>query len=160
MRRPIVDFRRDAAGDWVAVLDCGHPQHVRHRPPFEERPWVTTAAGRREKVGLPLDCVRCDRRELPADAAAYKRTPDFTETTMPDALRREHTTRPGVWGRIVVAEGRLRYRVDDLATDVEVVPGSPAIVVPEVPHHVEPLGPVRFFVEFLRVPSRSDAATE
>jgi tellurite methyltransferase len=156
MERPITGFRRDEAGDWVAILDCGHPQHVRHRPPFEERPWVTTAEGRRSRLGIPLGCVRCDRAELPADALPYKRTADFTETTIPDGLRREHTTRAGVWGRIVVVEGRLRYRVERFGTDVELGPGQPGIVVPEVPHHVEPLGPVRFHVEFLRVPSRSD----
>jgi tellurite resistance-related uncharacterized protein len=158
MQRPITGFRLDDAGDWMAVLGCGHPQHVRHRPPFELRPWVTTESGRRAKLGLPLDCVRCDRFELPADAAAYKRTPVFTETTIPDALRRDHTTRQGVWGRIVVADGRLRYVVDALATDVALDAGRPGIVVPEVPHRVEPLGPVRFFVDFLRSPSSAESA--
>jgi tellurite resistance-related uncharacterized protein len=153
VERRITSFRLDGAGDWVAVLDCGHPQHVRHRPPFELRPWVTTEAGRREKLGLPLDCVRCDRFELPADAVAYKRTPDFTETTIPDALRREHTTKRGVWGRIVVDDGRVRYIVDVPALDVVLERNLPGVVVPEVRHRVEPLGPVRFHVEFLRSPS-------
>jgi hypothetical protein len=29
-------------------------------------------------------------------------------------------------------------------------PDTPGVVEPEVPHEVEPLGGVRFFVEFLR----------
>lgn len=152
MQRPITGFRLDEHDDWVAVLGCGHPQHVRHRPPFEERPWVTTEAGRREKLGVPLDCVRCDRCELPPDALAYKRTTTFTEATIPDALRRDHTTRAGVWATIVVDEGHLRYRCERLGIDVELTPGRPGIVVPEVPHRVEATGPVRFFVEFRRVP--------
>lgn len=60
MRRAIVGFVRDEEGQWVARLDCGHTQHVRHRPPFIERPWVTTAAGRRAKLGVELNCIVCD----------------------------------------------------------------------------------------------------
>ena len=33
-------------------------------------------------------------------------------------------------------------------------PGVEGVVEPEVPHEVEPLGPVRFFVEFLRLPGK------
>jgi hypothetical protein len=29
----------------------------------------------------------------------------------------------------------------------------PGIIAPETPHEVEPLGPVRFFIEFLAKPS-------
>ncbi|HET7393512.1 MAG TPA: DUF3565 domain-containing protein [Candidatus Binatia bacterium] len=60
MRRLITGFKIDEHGDWVAFLSCGHRQHVRHRPPFEERPWVTSERGRSEKLGKPLDCIRCD----------------------------------------------------------------------------------------------------
>ena len=31
MERVIVSFRQDDVGDWVAVLDCSHGQHVRLR---------------------------------------------------------------------------------------------------------------------------------
>lgn len=63
MQRKIVDYHRDEAGDWVAELDCGHNQHVRHRPPFINRPWVETAEGRLEKLGLVLNCLLCDEQE-------------------------------------------------------------------------------------------------
>lgn len=150
MQRAITGFTTDAAGDWVAQLACGHPQHVRHRPPFFSRPWVTTEEGRAGRIGQPLDCTRCDRLELPADFVVYKQTPEFTEATIPPGLTRDHTTRAGVWGRIVVLSGTLRYRVESLAVDQLLGPGTPGIVVPEVPHSVAPGGPVRFFVEFLR----------
>ena len=150
MDRPIVGFRTDEEGDWVALLSCGHPQHVRHRPPFTERPWVTTEEGRRSKLGQMLGCVRCDALELPAGFVAYKQTAVFTEETVPAALRAEHTTKAGVWARIVVLEGRLRYRVAALGVDVELAPGRDGIVPPEVRHQVEPLGGVRFVVEFHR----------
>jgi hypothetical protein len=59
MRRRITGFHRDADEQWVAELECGHPQHVRHNPPWEIRPWVLTEAGRLEKIGTELECVMC-----------------------------------------------------------------------------------------------------
>jgi hypothetical protein len=60
MMRKIVGFHQDQAGDWVADLECGHTQHVRHHPPFELRPWVVTPEGRESKLGVKLDCKKCD----------------------------------------------------------------------------------------------------
>jgi tellurite resistance-related uncharacterized protein len=153
MERAMVGFRLDEHGDWVALLDCGHPQHVRHTPPFMNRPWVTTEAGRAAKIGQRLDCVRCDRFELPADFTRYGQTETFTEDSIPAGLLKDHTTKAGVWARIVVHDGRLRYDVDRLDAHFELTAHDPpGIVVPEVPHHVAPLGPVRFHVEFYRSP--------
>jgi hypothetical protein len=59
IHRPIVGFHRDAEGDWVAELSCGHGQHVRHKPPWQLRPWVLTEEGRHEKMGTSLLCVKC-----------------------------------------------------------------------------------------------------
>ncbi len=155
MRRIIIGFDVDAEGDPIALLDCGHPQHVRHRPPFVNRPWVITEEGRRGMLGQRLDCVRCERFELPEHFVAYKRTPQFTEDTLPAGLRRDHTTRTGIWARIVVTDGRLRYVVEALDTDVELDTNNGGVVVPEVSHRVEPTGSVRFFVEFYRAPGRT-----
>jgi hypothetical protein len=63
MRRRIVDFELDDDGHWRAVLDCGHRQHVRHDPPLTTREWVLTEAGRREKIGLELECRKCDEAD-------------------------------------------------------------------------------------------------
>ncbi len=60
MERAIVGFHRDEAGDWVAELDCGHGRHVRHRPPWELRPWVLTCEGRESHLGFRLTCPKCD----------------------------------------------------------------------------------------------------
>jgi hypothetical protein len=62
VRRAIVGFDTDETGDWVALLECGHRQHVRHRPPWQERPWVLSVEGRKGRIGSPLVCVECDRR--------------------------------------------------------------------------------------------------
>jgi hypothetical protein len=60
MKRKIINFDRDEEGDWRAELDCGHYQHVRHKPPLISRRWVLTAEGRREKIGVELECKKCD----------------------------------------------------------------------------------------------------
>ena len=56
----ISGFHLDAQGDWVADLACGHTQHMRHRPPWQNRAWVTTDAGRAAKIGTPIACAACD----------------------------------------------------------------------------------------------------
>jgi tellurite resistance-related uncharacterized protein len=154
MKRPITGFARDDRGDWTALLSCGHAQHVRHNPPFESRPWVQTPAGRDSRRGEALNCVRCDRCELPETFEPYTQTPEFTERTIPSALGANHATAPGVWGKIFVIEGRLRYQPGAPAPDITLSREAPGIIVPEVRHSVHPIGAVRFYVEFWRAPAR------
>jgi len=90
-------------------------------------------------------------KSLPSNVTPYQRTKEFTETTIPGALTRRHDTKAGVWGRICVLEGSLTYRI--LEPEVEehmLSPGTDGVVEPQVPHEVEPVGAVRFFVEFSR----------
>jgi hypothetical protein len=67
-QRRIVGFDQDDVGDWVALLECGHRQHVRHRPPFQERPWVEDADGRAGRLGTPLECRVCDEESQGGEA--------------------------------------------------------------------------------------------
>ncbi|HEY8853193.1 MAG TPA: DUF3565 domain-containing protein [Gemmatimonadaceae bacterium] len=57
--RTIIGFHKDVDGDWVADLDCGHGQHVRHDPPWQNRPWVGSEDGRARFIGTRLECVKC-----------------------------------------------------------------------------------------------------
>jgi hypothetical protein len=59
IRRKIVGFHLDERKDGVAELECGHPQHVRHNPPWMNREWVTTAKGGAEYLGHELMCKAC-----------------------------------------------------------------------------------------------------
>ncbi|HEY2065426.1 MAG TPA: DUF3565 domain-containing protein [Gemmatimonadaceae bacterium] len=61
MKRPIVGYRQDDEGHWIAELSCGHRQHVRHEPPWQVRPFVLTEEGRQAFLGTVLDCPHCDR---------------------------------------------------------------------------------------------------
>lgn len=149
MKRQITGYHQDEPGDWVAELECGHGQHVRHQPPFFNRPWAADEAGRASMIDSGLECVRCDRLELPEGLREYRRTPEFTEADIPAGLLRDHTTRAGVWGLIHVLEGRLEYTVrEPEARSFELAAGDAGVVVPCMKHHVSPLGAVRFYVAF------------
>jgi tellurite methyltransferase len=149
MDTTITGFHADDAGDWVAELACGHAQHVRHKPPWQVRPWVTTGEGRAGKIGASIECPLCDAIALPRGACEYKRTATFTEQTLPDKLREEHRTKAGTWGRIVVSEGRAEFRSRGhrFVLDTDKV----GIVEPEIVHSVTPLGSVRLHVEFWKI---------
>lgn len=56
IRRKIIDYHLDEASDWIADLECGHQQHVRHNPPWTNRHWVTTPQGRLDHTGHALLC--------------------------------------------------------------------------------------------------------
>lgn len=85
---------------------------------------------------------------LPAHVRPYKQSAVFDEITMPAGLRRRHCTKPGVWGVIRVIDGRLRYRVVDSGAESILDPGHPGVALPQQLHEVEPLGRVKFFIEF------------
>jgi hypothetical protein len=63
MNQAIIGFHKDEEDDWVAQLNCGHFQHVRHNPPFINRPWVITEESRNSMLGYPLNCKKCDHAE-------------------------------------------------------------------------------------------------
>jgi tellurite methyltransferase len=155
MEREIGAFFQDEAGDWVAQLSCGHCRHVRHNPPHNDRPWVLSESERASRCGTSIECLACERRELPAHYVASNRTPTFNATTIPDGLRASHSTKAGVWAKIHVLSGQLRYRVhapfgDSVLLDVD----SEGVILPEVLHEVEAQGEVAFFVEFWRDEAR------
>ena len=63
MQQAIISFHLDEENDWVADLACGHAQHVRHNPPWQNRPWVMTKEGRKEKLGVMLECKKCEEEK-------------------------------------------------------------------------------------------------
>ncbi len=87
---------------------------------------------------------------LPAGLTAYKRTPVFTEKTVPKGLLKDHNTKAGVWGQIHVESGQLKYIIPSKGKSHLLTPGIVGTVMPDERHHIEPVGPVQFFVEFWR----------
>ena len=82
----------------------------------------------------------------------YRSTPVFDENTLPAALRGEHRTKAGVWGVIEVLEGKVKFTRPDRADTVILERGKPGLVLPEQPHFVEPIGPMRRQVHFYDQP--------
>lgn len=151
--RAIEGFERDDAGDWVALLACGHRQHVRHAPPLVTRDWVLSPEGRSQKIGALLPCRNCLMGVLPERASVYRTTAWFDEVSIPSGLLRSHRLAAGVWGRIVVEQGVLLYTIErEPELGFVLSPTLFGVVQPEQPHRVAARGPVRFRVEFLRLP--------
>ncbi|WP_038249384.1 DUF3565 domain-containing protein [Ghiorsea bivora] len=151
MKRKIVGYHQDEKDDWVADLDCFHGQHVRHEPLFFNRPWSATAEGRKSKLGEILDCKRCDVLEFPEGLKEYKRTPVFTQDTIPKGLLKHHTTKLGTWGKIHVLEGKLLYNPEGRES-ITLLSSQTANIPPEMQHDVAADGSVRFYVAFYTLP--------
>ncbi|TQV77872.1 DUF1971 domain-containing protein [Denitrobaculum tricleocarpae] len=98
-------------------------------------------------------------KELPEGLVSHKRTADFTETTIPLGLLKDHQTKAGVWGLIQVTAGRLRYSIPSRGEEIPLRPGVPGVVEPEVPHRVTPEGSVAFHVEFYSAPLEGKTTT-
>ncbi|HEX3567344.1 MAG TPA: DUF3565 domain-containing protein [Acidimicrobiales bacterium] len=151
MDRTILRYHLDEVDEWVADLSCGHSQHIRHNPPFLEHAWVLDATGRDERLGQLIECPLCDRYEIPEGYRLGRTTTEWDEGSMPIALRRSHRLARGVWGRIVMSEGRMRFVSEtDPVFDLIITPDAPQPIPPELAHRVEPLGPVRFAIQFFR----------
>ena len=151
MERAITGFHADDHGDWVAELACLHGQHVRHQPPFREAPWVHEELGRRDRIGASLDCPLCDRAELPEGLRVVRTTPTWDDGNMPAGLRQTHRVAEGVWGRLVVESGALHFEAETHPRiDRVISQGQSQALPPDVDHHIEPVGAVRFHLEFLQ----------
>jgi tellurite resistance-related uncharacterized protein len=92
-------------------------------------------------------------KDLPPSAAPYKRTPIFEQGTTPSGLLSSHSTKTGVWGKIIVLKGSLLYRIlEPTIEEIELGPQQFGIVEPHTRHEVVPRPGVRFYIEFSRLP--------
>lgn len=78
----------------------------------------------------------------------YNSTPIFDQDTLPAALRTRHNTKAGVWGIVRVIEGEVRLTYLDPPSDVVLRPEQPGLILPQQPHFVTPLGPMKMQVDF------------
>jgi hemoglobin len=81
-------------------------------------------------------------------AAPYRSTPVFDETSLPAALRRDHSTKAGVWGVIRVIEGSLSLSYADPPFEQTLSEGASALCLPQQVHSVLPLGAMKMQVDF------------
>lgn len=88
------------------------------------------------------------RAEKPAPPILkpYKTTKIFDETTVPAALLESHRVKSGAWALIRVLTGSMRLVTGQTVSPLD--PDHIGRVLPEVEHHLELHGPVRFLIEF------------
>lgn len=89
-------------------------------------------------------------KTLPETVEQYSESPVFDEASIPDALRKDHRTKAGVWGVITVQSGSLLYEIAASGESIVLTEDQSGIVEPEALHHVTPIGPVTFSVKFFR----------
>lgn len=149
MIREIQGFHQDTEGDWVAELSCLHSQHVRHRPPFQNRPWVMDLRQRQTKIGTAIDCPLCDRAELPQDLDLTRLAGPWNENTLPKGLTYSHKIAKGNWGVLKLHKGQAQFFLE-VSPPLEVLlnAGAAQPIPPEVPHRVTLLAPSEIIIEF------------
>lgn len=83
-----------------------------------------------------------------SSAIPYRSSPVFDENTLPQALRRDHRTKEGVWGVIRVLSGQLKFVITETGEIRILDPERPGLVLPNQLHYVEVIGPVNMRVDF------------
>lgn len=154
MLRQITGFHQDDAGAWVAELSCLHGQHIRHSPPFQNRPWVLTDAGRTEHLGTDINCPLCDRAELPGGLEVTRTAGPFDQVTIPPALRKDHVVGEGRWGWVRVIEGSVGFAMaTEPPIERRLTAGDHQALPPGVAHHLVVDGPAVVAIDFLVPPA-------
>jgi len=142
-------WRSSKAGDWVAELSCLHNQHMPHRPPFEDRSWVTDTPMREARIGSSIDCPLCDRAEMPDGLVQLRRAGAWDELSLPNALQHSHRTGKAAWAIVKVTAGEVKFRMETSPLlKARLTAGTHQVIPPEMPHEVVPVGPIHLVVEF------------
>jgi hemoglobin len=80
--------------------------------------------------------------------APYRATPVFTNDTLPEGLRRAHSTKVGVWGLLKVFKGSIHYVVEETGERQIVRAPGTVVIQPQQLHSVEPQGDIEMQVDF------------
>jgi tellurite resistance-related uncharacterized protein len=90
-------------------------------------------------------------KEIPANITSYKKTPEFDESSIPKGLLKAHQTKEGVWGKIIIVEGRLEYKINEPETEIVILDKNKyGVIEPTIFHEVKAIGEVIFYVEFYK----------
>ncbi len=90
------------------------------------------------------------RPRLPDGLVPGRRTPEFTDETVPPALRRDHQTT--VWARLEVSAGTVEFIEGD-RDPVTADPDHAVVIAPNTPHRVVPSADASFAVQFFDQPT-------
>lgn len=87
-------------------------------------------------------------KSLPEQVTYYSQSPNFTASTTPSSLTRDHTTKAGVWGVITVTAGTVEYVIPSQDERHILSAEKSGIVEPMTPHYVTPDADAEFCVKF------------
>lgn len=137
MFREIIGFHQDDLGDWVAELSCLHSQHVRHKPPFQNRPWVIDGIQRESRIGTLLNCPLCDRCEIPNELNLHNQLGPWDSESMPKGLLASHKLAKGKWAILKVIYGNATVELQlNPPIRKTMLSGEFQAIPPEVLHNV------------------------
>ena len=149
MLRSITGFHLDDENHWVAKLECFHGQHQRHNPPLISRPWVVTDDGRNARLGTSLNCLRCDRREMPQGLLPDQAPIEINaDTLLADALQ-DRLDPVMQWGLLRVTCGNLNLvdGLDDNQT-LTITAGEELVLIPGLSVRLELEPATELLVDF------------
>ena len=97
--------------------------------------------------------------QMPAGLTPRGGTPEFTEKTLPGALKSDHSLPAGRWGRLHVLEGRVIFIDDSSGERYQLVGPCEFDIPPQAVHHLELDGPLTCRVDFFgdEIPARPDS---
>jgi tellurite resistance-related uncharacterized protein len=88
-------------------------------------------------------------KNLPESLNPVRKTPEFNEGSIPKGLLKAHQTKKGVWGKIVIIEGKLQYKINEPEEEINILDSDKfGVLEPTILHEIKPLGSVKFYVEF------------
>lgn len=94
--------------------------------------------------------------DFPPGLEKYSETPIFTHESVPEKLTRRHSTKPGIWGKLVVLNGALDYvRAEPVHDRRRLNAGDIGVIAPQALHWVELQADAEFRVEFYRKPVKT-----
>lgn len=98
---------------------------------------------------------------LPTGLELARTTDVFDNDSVPPGLLRAHRVASGVWARLVVRTGSIKFVFEDEPERaLNVAAGESVVIPPGRLHHVELDAPATFVIEFHRMPGDSAVGLE
>ncbi len=152
MDQNIVRFHQDEEGCWVANLICGHCQHVRHNPPWVNRPWISTEATRELYIGQSLNCLKCNMPNIPSSAKQIKCSEQYDQQSLHQQFVGAQVNNSDFWIKVIIFEGELVYRrLTEIPHGYVVDSEYSAVIEPRMKYILRSKGPVRFKFQYYQV---------
>lgn len=85
-----------------------------------------------------------------SDKTPYKKTPIFNAKNVPKAILEKHNTKEGVWGKLVVVSGSLKFIDIDKGEEVILIKGKQQIIEPTKWHKIVLIDNPEFYIEFFK----------